>query len=605
MSKKTTESESRYHSSRLELLAIIWSVERLRSLLISINFKIVTDCQAIIYLNSKKSVQPQVARWFNLLQEYSYEFEFRKGERMVHVDALSRAPIEEASDTEDGIYEKRLRVLLTFPESVQITMMQRKDDKLRGIIEILEKPQARRSKEEKDKVADYELLDGRLIINREVNGERRKLFVVPNPMRKSMVVKNHDLAGHFSVDRTVSRILENYWFPRIRRYTRRHISSCMECLVNKVPGGKTAGLLNPIPPPTGPFQRIHVDNIGPFVRTSRGNEHLFVIVDAFTRFVNLYPIKSTKANAVIRCMEDFTLKFGNPQHLVSDRGTCFTSTCFKKFCQDRGIKLTFTSPRHPQANGIVERVNRTLIPVIQAEMSSERHWDLCIKRVQWDLNTSINKTTRQAPYKLLYGYIPSLGNAAAEAEVSRNCYEEVTTLQQRARGDILKAQEKYSRQYNKRRHVGQVYDIGEIVVVRAANVATGHSTKLQGKYKGPYVIVEQLPANTYRMRRMKCGEDNKQQITTTAHVSQLKGYYNDWESESEDESFSEDDVVPQVFNQSSDHDPIPDDNEVGTAEEEEQALPEDHKTSHRERNEPETRPRRIRKAPTKYDNYVM
>ncbi|KAB0791160.1 hypothetical protein PPYR_02960 [Photinus pyralis] len=118
-------------------------------------------------------------------------------------------------------------------------------------------------------------------------------------------------------------------------------------------------------------------------------------------------------------------------------------------------------------------------------------------------------------------YIPTLGNAAAEGEVNRNGDDEVTALQQRARRDILKAQEKYRQQYNKRRHVGQVYDIGEIVVVRAATVATGHSTKLQGKYKGPYVIVEQLPANTYRMKRLTCGDDNKQQVTTTAHVSQL------------------------------------------------------------------------------------
>lgn len=72
VSKKTTECESKYHSSRLELLAIIWSVERLRAMLIGIHFKIVTDCQAIVFLNSKKSINPQVARWFNILQEYDY-----------------------------------------------------------------------------------------------------------------------------------------------------------------------------------------------------------------------------------------------------------------------------------------------------------------------------------------------------------------------------------------------------------------------------------------------------------------------------------------------------------------------------------------------------
>jgi hypothetical protein len=93
VSKKTTEAETRYHSARLELLAVVWSVERLRSLLIGIPFKVVTDCQAIVYLNRKRSINPQVVRWFATLQEYDYTVEYRKGDRMAHVDSLSRGPV--------------------------------------------------------------------------------------------------------------------------------------------------------------------------------------------------------------------------------------------------------------------------------------------------------------------------------------------------------------------------------------------------------------------------------------------------------------------------------------------------------------------------------
>ncbi|KAK9739926.1 RNase H-like domain found in reverse transcriptase [Popillia japonica] len=73
--KKTTEGGSKYHSARLELLAIIWNVERLRLLLIGIHFKIVTDCQSIIYLDNEKSINPQCARWFNNKRYIGHDYD--------------------------------------------------------------------------------------------------------------------------------------------------------------------------------------------------------------------------------------------------------------------------------------------------------------------------------------------------------------------------------------------------------------------------------------------------------------------------------------------------------------------------------------------------
>lgn len=539
VSKKTTESESKYHSSRLELLAIVWSVERLRALLIGIPFKIVTDCQAIVFLNSKKSINPQVARWFNILQEYDYTLEYRKGERMSHIDALSRAPVEEASDTHDDIMDKRLSVL-ALSQNAEIVTIQMSDDRLKRIISLLRKERRLRTEEEQNIVAGYELMDGKLLVNRLINGKNRKLFVVPNSMRKSIVVQNHDLVGHFSVDRTIARITERYWFPRMKNYVRRHISSCLTCMISKVPAGKQPGLLNPIPPTKRPFQRIHIDNVGPFVKTSRGYEHIMVIVDSLTRFVTLYPLKSTNSSGIIRCLEDFVLKYGAPAVLVCDRGTCFTSHSFKQFCDEKGIQLVLNSPRHPQANGMVERVNRTLIPVIQAEMKAENKWDQCLKKVQWDLNTSVNKTTRQTPYKLLYGYNPTWENDPNIQDTYNTEEIELEKLRSDSREHILTNQERYKRQFDKKRYVGHTYDVGEIVMIRSPAIATGKSTKLQDKYKGPYVITEVLPADTYRIDKLECGDDERKH-TSTAHVSQIKGYYNSYESEEEEEESNESD----------------------------------------------------------------
>lgn len=75
-------------------MAIVWSLDRLRSWLIGIHVIVVTDCQALVYMNGLKTTNPQITRWFDLMQEFDIEVRHRAGTSMMHVDALSRALTE-------------------------------------------------------------------------------------------------------------------------------------------------------------------------------------------------------------------------------------------------------------------------------------------------------------------------------------------------------------------------------------------------------------------------------------------------------------------------------------------------------------------------------
>ncbi|CAB0033512.1 unnamed protein product [Trichogramma brassicae] len=109
ISQSTSETERFYHSSKLELLAIVWAVSRLRTLLINITFRIVTDCQARVYMNAHRTKNTQILRWHHLLSEFNYEIVHREGAKLAHVDALSRAPVEnQASANRDGKREKAI-----------------------------------------------------------------------------------------------------------------------------------------------------------------------------------------------------------------------------------------------------------------------------------------------------------------------------------------------------------------------------------------------------------------------------------------------------------------------------------------------------------------
>lgn len=550
ISKKTTDVEEKYHSTKLELMAVVWCIERLRNLLIGLKFVVYTDCQAITFLNNFKTQNAQICRWFNLLQEYDVEIKHRPGGRMAHVDALSRAPVDDSQDTLDHIHE-RLEVLQTLDETDYVLMIQYGDAELRELIQILKKPNEERTPVERQRVLPYKLDSARLLRNVNVNGSGKWLYVIPKSMRKSIVVKHHDQLGHFGVDRTVAKIRERYWFAKMKQYVQRHISACAECLLNKIPSGKRPGELHPPRPPRRPFEKIHLDHVGPLVKTDDENSYILVVIDALTKFVKLYPTKSTKSSESVSALQNCIDNYGIPRLVVADQGSCFKSDEFGEFCDSLGIQVLLIPPRWPQANGQVERVMRTLIPTLMCEMDIEEQWDKKIVKVERNLNSMLNKTTGRVPFEALHGYLPVFddGKLTKLAEGEDCTWTPPESIQAEIREAIVEKQKAYKRRYDKKKFQGVTYNVGDIVMFKTyIPGGTGQSSKTKAKYRGPLTVIEKLPSDIYRISSLA---DEGRIFTTTANVSQLKLYRNPIEdtepedTESEDSDSSEDEL-PQI-----------------------------------------------------------
>ena len=153
VSRRKSEIEEKYHSSRLELMAIVWALTRVRTFLIVIPFIIVTDCRCLVNVNAWKTQNSQISRWINHLSEFDYSIQHRKGEKIAHVDALSRAPVRTSE------LESVLEIVTLEDE---ILMHQRTDNDIVEIIVILEKKEKERTKAEKGRVRDFELKEGLL-----------------------------------------------------------------------------------------------------------------------------------------------------------------------------------------------------------------------------------------------------------------------------------------------------------------------------------------------------------------------------------------------------------------------------------------------------------
>ena len=122
-----------------------------------------------------------------------------------------------------------------------------------------------------------------------------------------------------------------------------------------------------------PFERVAMDIIGPLPRTERGNRNILTVVDHFTKHVEAYPLQDQEAVSVARVfLNEFVSRYGVLYVIHTDKGTNFESNLFKEICKLLGIAKTRTSPYHPQCDGQVERINRTIIELLKLNVKTYR-----------------------------------------------------------------------------------------------------------------------------------------------------------------------------------------------------------------------------------------
>lgn len=103
-------------------------------------------------------------------------------------------------------------------------------------------------------------------------------------------------------------------------------------------------------------------------------------------------------------MNKLTVHFGNPKRIISDRGTAFTSNEFREYCKKENIEHILITTGVPRANGQVERINRTLIPVLtKLTASKPDEWYKYLNQTQQYLNAVPSRSTGKTPFQLMFG----------------------------------------------------------------------------------------------------------------------------------------------------------------------------------------------------------
>lgn len=474
-SKVTTESEKKLHSYVLETLAIYYALERFRIYLEGLQFTIVTDCNSLAQAFNKKDMNRSIGRYICEMMNYQFVVKHRSGANMCHVDALSRMPIVAAVDPVDI--------------DIQLKALQSVDQ---CIIDL-------KSSLETSNHSKFELVDG--TVYRKGRGGRL-LFYVPQSLREEVIRTVHHKCGHFGISKTLEYLCNYYWFPGIKEAVSEFIKSCIKCIIFSAPTKKTEKNLHSIDKVPIPFHTIHMDHFGPLPAIINKKKHILAIIDGFTKMVKLYPVNATSTKESVCALQKYCEYYSRPVRVITDRGSCFTSSEFKSFVDKMNIQHIKVATCAPQANGQVERVNRTIKAMLGKLTSpiDSSDWSRKLGEVEFACNNTAQGSTGTSPAKLLFGveqrgpvvdYLSEYLCCVRENVIDLDC------IRQTASRKIKKSQEKSQKWYLDNSKGAKNYIKDDLVFISNIDTTVGKSKKLISKFKGPYRIDKVLPNDRY------------------------------------------------------------------------------------------------------------
>ena len=196
-----------------------------------------------------------------------------------------------------------------------------------------------------------------------------------------------------------------YYWPGMFDWICALTADCLACQNNKP---KLKHFIE-VPPEewpgnTAPFCAKHIDHKGPLHPPRNWNTHFLLIVDSFSRFLLVYPVTNTGAQATIAPGEKRILHSGIPQSKILDRGTAFLSTDFVNWTKVLAITLQPRAAHSLWTNGKVETQNQHIARYWRSFLIvAGNNWAPLAPKFAFAHNASVIYTTGKTPYEIVFG----------------------------------------------------------------------------------------------------------------------------------------------------------------------------------------------------------
>jgi len=199
------KNQVNYSTTKKELLAVIFALEKFGSYLIGSKVIVFTYHAALKYLLTKGDSKPRLLRWMLFLQEFNLEIRVKKGVENVVADHLSRLENNEVT-------KKEKVIMAEFPDEKLFAIGERPwfaDMANYKVGNTVSDDLASAQKMKFFKDANHYLWDGPYLLKVSTNGLIRRCVV--GEEAKSIMWHCHSSAyrGHHNGERTATKILQS------------------------------------------------------------------------------------------------------------------------------------------------------------------------------------------------------------------------------------------------------------------------------------------------------------------------------------------------------------------------------------------------------------
>lgn len=393
-SRSLGSAEKNYSQLDKEGLAVVFGVKKFHQYLYGRNFRIVTDHKPLVSLFSANKTIPLMAsarmvRWGLTLGAYNYTIEYRAGISNANADALSRLPLPE-SPSSTPIPGDTVLLMSTLPVNAdKIKEWTDKDPLLSRVRKLILTGWPAWSKDVElrpyySRKLELSCEDGCVLWGTRV--------IIPPQGRNQVLNQLH--SAHAGISRMKSLGRSFVWWPNFDADLESFVQNCSEC--QTVRNKPAEAPLHPWEWPDKPWSRLHIDYAGPMM-----GKMFLIVVDAHSKWLEVCPCASATSAVTIEMLRHIFSTHGLPDIVVSDNGTCFTSSEFQKFMHANGIVHVKTAPYHAASNGMAERAVQVFKNGIRTITGKTLSCKLA--RFLFRYRTTPQTTTGVSPAELLMG----------------------------------------------------------------------------------------------------------------------------------------------------------------------------------------------------------
>jgi len=391
ISKAFSKEQKRWSTNEQEAYAIFYALRKLEHLLRDVKFVLQTDHKNLVYVNCGAS--PKVKRWKLALQEYNFDIEHIAGKLNVVADAFSRL----CFFSEDTTLDKAIcdeYILHLYNEAEWDNELFDYDGPIyhHGVEQFFS--------------LEEEVLETRARRASKKRSGKRPLHM-PKEIYDLIKSAHNALTGHSGVRRTLARLRkQDVSFPNMRTHVDQFIKQCPFCQKTT---HKAAPAAHPLPftlAKYGTMSKLNIDSIGPLKKDAEGYEHILVVIDAFSRWIMLYPLKTLLAQECAQAMIQHFGIFGAAAQITSDGGPQISNTLIDQVIGLVGAQHKVTLAYSHEENAIVERANQEVVRYLRAflfEQTVIRSWRMYVPFVQRICNTEVISSLGVSPARILFG----------------------------------------------------------------------------------------------------------------------------------------------------------------------------------------------------------